>query len=181
MISENSSSIIRSFLIGSEKCPVCGSIALTYLHLYQAPHNETVAIVTIKCDKCGFKYSTVLSIATSFSDNKCIEIEVSDPQDLRTLIYLSDNTTIEIPDIGIKVDLSQLRLGSIVTVDAILSYLVEWIENAQHIENNDEFAKTLLLLKSLLDENIDRKIKIVIRSDNGVGIINSYRKNYSRC
>lgn len=178
---ENNSNIIRSFLIGSEKCPVCGATALTYLHLYQAPHNETVAIVTIKCDKCGFKYSSVLSIATPFSDNKCIEIEVSDPQDLRTLIYISDNTTIEIPDIDIKVDLSQLRLGSIVTVDAILSYLVEWIENAQYVENDDKFTKTLLLLKSLLDGYIDRKVKIIIRSDNGVGIVNSYRKNYSRC
>ncbi|MEM0027254.1 MAG: hypothetical protein QXT53_03980 [Ignisphaera sp.] len=180
MASENNTSTIKSFLLGSEKCPVCNSTAVIYLHLYNAPYNETLAIVTMKCDKCGFRYSTVLPITMSFSD-KCIAIEISDPQDLRTTVYISDNIMIEIPDVNVKVDLSQLRLGSIVTVDAIISYIVEWMESIQNIEGNSKLVETLSSLKSLLNGNIDKNIKIIIKSDYSVGIVSSYRKNYSKC
>lgn len=180
MASGDNDNLIESFVIGSERCPICNSEALIYLHLYRAPYNEIIAIMTMKCDKCGFRSSSVLPIAASFS-SRCIIIEVSDPQDLNTLVYISDNAIIEIPDVYVKAELSQLRLGSIVTVDAIISYVIEWLEQMQNIEDSNKLAEILSLLKTLLDGNITRKVSIIIKSDYGVGIVKSYRKNYSVC
>ncbi|MDK6027776.1 hypothetical protein QPL79_00100 [Ignisphaera sp. 4213-co] len=168
----------KPFVIGTEKCPVCNSIATINIYTYETPPNEKIIIMTMKCENCGFKTSTIIPIATSFS-NKCIAIEIATPQDLNTLIYVPEDSIIEISEINIKIEVSQLKFGNILTIDAILLYVLELLEQIASSENNMQNIK---LLNEILNGNVNKKITIIIKSEYGVEVLKSHsNENYRVC
>jgi C4-type Zn-finger protein len=174
---------IETYQLGTTKCPVCGFNISVYLHVYRAPYGERVAFITSKCDNCGFKYSTVLTLTTDLRYN-CLRLIVEKPEDLNTILYIGEDAEVHIPALNIKLSSEQLAIGSIVTVDAILFYIIEHVKNictegTTDTKNCDYVEE----LESILQKGeVKHRLEIIVKSENGVGIIRSYReKNYEVC
>ena len=167
--------------LGSVKCLVCGAEANVDLYIYDAPYNEKIGILTLKCNKCGFKISSIIPIATN-QLNQCVEIEISKPEDLNTLILIGEDATIEIKDLGIRIEALYMDIGNIVTVDAILLRTIEALGLLCLEENKPECFKKLDALRHIAEGNITQKLNMVIYSSKGVAVLRSYReKNYRYC
>jgi len=174
---------IETYQLGTTKCPICGSNIDVYLHVYRAPYGEKVAFITAKCNNCGFKYSTVLTLTTDLRYN-CLKLIVEKPEDLNTVLYIGEDAEVHIPALNIKLSSEQLAIGNIVTVDAILFYIIEHVKNACAERTTDTKICDYIdeLESGLQNGEVKRRLEIIVKSENGVGIIRSYReKNYEVC
>jgi C4-type Zn-finger protein len=178
----NSPQNLESTKLGSSTCPVCGSDIDIYLHIYRAPLNESIAILTIKCEKCGFKSSSILTINASMMYN-CIKLKIELPEDLNTLLYIGENVDIEVPDMDIYVSSSQLSIGNIVTADAIMLYIIDSLKELCISNPADNRCKRLHDMGHQITlGKIEDKVEIILKSSGGIGILKRYRDgNYDLC
>ena len=174
---------IETHQLGTIKCPVCGFNVNVYLHVYRAPYGERVAFITAKCDNCGYRYSTVLTLTTDLR-YKCLRLIVEKPEDLNTVLYIGEDAEVHIPALNIKLSSEQLVIGNIVTVDAILFYIIEHIKNvcAEGTTDTKNCDYINELESSLQNGEVRHRLEIIVKSENGVEIVRSYReKNYEAC
>jgi len=178
----NESQDIEPIMLGDSICPLCGSSINIYLHMYKTPLDESIAILTAKCGKCGFKSSSILTIRTSVTHN-CIKLKIEKPEDLNTIIYIGENAEIEIPSMNIYVSSSQLNIGSIITADAILLYIIDSLRGLCTSNLTDNRCKELIDMENQISlGKIRDKVEVILKSSEGISILKSYRDgNYEQC
>jgi C4-type Zn-finger protein len=173
---------LKPIKLYSSFCPVCGTTIDMYLHTYRTPLGEFLAILTAKCEKCGFKSSSVLTIEAGTTYN-CIKLNVEHSEDLNTLIYLGEDVVITIPTMDIHISSSQLSIGSIVTAEALLLYIIESLKDFCTARLDNYKCKMLLELEKQINlGKIEEKIEIILKSSEGVSVLKSYREgNFELC
>lgn len=167
-------------------CPNCGNEAEVVFAEYSLI-NETLVIMTMKCQNCGYRKSDIIPI-TNEGIEKCLEIKISTPEDLNTIIYIPPGSTIEIPELSLRIDiaeLSDMSIGSYATVDGILINTIEYLEpvctQQEDVTSVEECVK---ILKTLRQAASEASIPITIRVSNSYGdikVVRTYRNNYSWC
>ena len=163
------------------KCPICNGNALMVIYIYRISSDESIAISTLKCDFCGFKFRDVVSLSEMESPI-CIEIYIEKDIDLNTSLYIPSLVDIEIPQLGIAVEVKSLRIGNIVTVDAIIHYIIESL-NSICIDKEAICREIAMQLNDVINGKILKPITLKIKSVySPLKILKSYRdKNYSYC
>lgn len=172
------------------KCPTCSSKATTTVAEYRSPY-ETIVIVTLKCAYCGYKKSDVIPIIEE-DENKCVEIAISSPQDLNTLLYLPPSSVIEIPEFSLRIelaDLESMHIGSYVTTDAILHEAADFLESIcryQDLSPETPLSKDACtsMLETIRQATVSTPKPLTIRITNSYGnirIVKTHRENYRRC
>lgn len=160
-------------------CPKCRNEAEITISEYSTQY-EDIVIVSLKCSYCGHRKGDIIPIISE-SIEKCIEVEVKRPEDLNTLLYIPQDTTISIPEIGIEVDFRELTLGSYVTIDGIL---LEIAEKTRIICSDQKLADSCTSILQIFNDIFSGNIKpLTIRLTNpygGVRVVNTYRENYRK-
>ncbi|MEM1645956.1 MAG: hypothetical protein QXL96_08860 [Ignisphaera sp.] len=167
-------------------CPMCSSEADLTVFEYRSPY-EVIVITTIKCSYCGYRRSDILPIIEE-DENKCLEVKVEYPQDLNTLLFVPPGSSIELPELKIKIEFAEFAdtsMGNYVTVEAILHYITELYENTcsqimlELGPSKCEYA--LNIFKQTLK---DVSAHITVRITNNYGnirVVKTYRKNFENC
>lgn len=108
-------------------CANCGEPAKIVQTVRAVQHFGKVAIITMICPACGFKFVDVFS--TGVRKPSRFEVKAANAADLRTKIVRSSSSTIRIPELGVTIEPAALSEGYISNLEGLL----ERIEGAASI------------------------------------------------
>lgn len=160
-------------------CPVCGSSATAVVYSYTDLKGDSIAILTLKCQYCSFKLSDVMPLYEN-DEVVCIDVRIERDADLNTILYIPSEIDVEIPKLGIVIEARSIRIGSIVTVDAVLHYIADSLESSCSESSCMEVVRRLRdAAHGVVSEPISMTIKSVF---SPLKVLASYREgNYSYC
>ena len=135
------------------KCPACGieGVAKSIMKELDIPHFGKVLETTIQCPKCGFRHSDVIALEQNDPAKYIIEINKNN---LSVRVVRSQSATIEIPEIGVKVEPGPKSEGFVTNVEGVLIRFEDAVkkalnlfEDAQSQENAKNTLKQIEELK----------------------------------
>ncbi len=175
-LSERLSEVDRYYV----ECPVCRGSAIVTVYSYIISENETIAILTLMCSYCGFRFRDVIPLSET-DGGTCIEVYIERSIDLNTIIYMPSQVDIEMPQLDIAVEAMSLRIGSIVTVDAILQYILDSLNSVcgTAVKCREAIARLGKVVRGEAIEPTTIRIKSIY---SPLRILKSYRDdNYRHC
>ena len=142
-------------------CPLCGGKntlkALQYIH--DIPYFGRVMESTIICEKCGYRSADVMILEEK--EPKLYTVRVEDEKDLFTRVVRSKSGTIELEELGIKVEPGPASQGFVSNVEGVLERVRETLlmaRNFKEQENDSEAVKKIdELLKYIEDVRKGKK------------------------
>ncbi|HIP74873.1 MAG TPA: ZPR1 zinc finger domain-containing protein [Thermococcus paralvinellae] len=142
-------------------CPLCGGKntlkALQYIH--DIPYFGRVMESTIICEKCGYRSADVMILEEK--EPKLYTVRVEDEKDLFTRVVRSKSGTIELEELGIKVEPGPASQGFVSNVEGVLERVRETLlmaKNFKEQENDSEAVKKIdELLKYIEDVRKGKK------------------------
>lgn len=150
------------------KCPVCHveGVAKSIMKEIEIPHFGKVLETTIKCPKCGFKHSDVISLEQNDPAKYILEIN---KKNLSVRVVRSQSATVSIPEIGVKVEPGSKSDGYVTNVEGILTLFEDAVKKALNLfddENSQKNAKkTLYEIQELIKGN--KKATLIIQDPFG--------------
>lgn len=66
-------------------CPVCHYIAPTHMKVVNIPHFKDVILMSLSCDKCGYKSNEIKTGGAIPAQGRRITLKVTDPDDLSVI------------------------------------------------------------------------------------------------
>ncbi len=135
------------------KCPACGieGVAKSIMKELDIPHFGKVLETTIQCPNCGFRHSDVIALEQNDPAKYVIEINKNN---LSVRVVRSQSATIEIPEIGVKVEPGPKSEGFVTNVEGVLIRFEDAVkkalnlfEDAQSQENAKNTLKQIEELK----------------------------------
>ncbi|MGB9725831.1 MAG: hypothetical protein ACP5I2_03525 [Fervidicoccaceae archaeon] len=120
---------IMSYQYTEEKmeCPICGKRTFVMRSLiYNMPSYGKTLLVSGKCENCGYRFT--FTTPYEMKKGRIIEYIVENPEDLNTLIFIGENTDIEIPEFNFQFLSSDYEPGFITTIEGLLLKLREKLE-----------------------------------------------------
>ena len=138
------------------KCPACGvdGIAKSVMKEFEIPHFGKVLETAIKCEKCGFKHSDIISL--EHNDPARYTLKISE-ETLSVRVVRSQSATVTIPEIGVKVEPGPKSEGYVTNVEGILVRFEGAVKKAMQLFEDDESQKnaksTLTAIHELIEGN----------------------------
>ena len=138
------------------KCPACGieGVAKSIMKELEIPHFGKVLETTIQCPKCGFRHSDVIALEQNDPAKYVIEINKNN---LSVRVVRSQSATVEIPEIGVKVEPGPKSEGYVTNVEGILTRFEDAVKKALNLFDDEESQinakKTLEEIKELKKGN----------------------------
>jgi len=135
------------------KCPSCNENT----HVVQATQNVQnfgeVLITAIKCDKCGYRFTDVMS--TEFNDAVEFKALIEKEDDLSIKVIKSSSGTIEIPEMGIEIEPGPASDGYITNVEGLI------------VRIEEAFSVIINSSKGKQKEKAEKKLNELIEAKNG--------------
>ena len=102
------------------KCPACGieGVAKSIMKELDIPHFGKVLETTIQCPKCGFRHSDVICLEQNDPAKYVIEINKNN---LSVRVVRSQSATVEIPELGVKVEPGPKSEGYVTNIEGVLT------------------------------------------------------------
>ena len=102
------------------KCPACGieGVAKSIMKELEIPHFGKVLETTIQCPSCGFRHSDVIALEQNDPAKYVIEINKNN---LSVRVVRSQSATVEIPELGVKVEPGPKSEGYVTNVEGVLT------------------------------------------------------------
>ncbi len=149
------------------KCPICGKGDLKIVsYVHTIPYFGKVQEISVFCETCGFRHNDVICLEEK--DPIGYEVLVESEQDMSIRIVRSSSGTIEIPELGVKIEPGPASLGFISNVEGILERVKEAIQVAISGGGEKEKEKGKELLRKI--EEVKRgkeKIRIILKDPSG--------------
>ncbi|MBE6508142.1 MAG: ZPR1 zinc finger domain-containing protein [Methanobrevibacter sp.] len=128
------------------KCPACGieGVAKSIMKELDIPHFGKVLETTIQCPKCGYRHSDVIALEQNDPAKYVIEINKNN---LSVRVVRSQSATIEIPEIGVKVEPGPKSEGFVTNVEGVLIRFEDAVKKALNLfedAQSQENAKNTL-------------------------------------
>lgn len=121
-------------------CPICGgkNTLKALNHIHEIPYFGKVMESTIICEKCGYRNSDVMLLEEK--DPKLYMVKVEEEKDLFTRVVRSKSGTIELEEIGIKIEPGPASQGFVTNIEGVLERARETLLMARNFkkEENDE-------------------------------------------
>ncbi len=163
-------------LFENEVCPSCGKRALSQrAHLYQEPRSkdELLFFVTL-CDECNFKKTEIMPLApsTHVKSNHYV-IKIKDPKDLETKIYRASTGSIEIPELGMRLEPGIQAEFYITNMERII---LKFKESCQFLLRGDPEPEAKAILEKRIQDLDDcllvkREFTVVLDDPEGFSYI----------
>ena len=144
------------------KCPVCYKNELNLLYTTShIPYFGDILIMSIRCKNCGFKISDIMAI--TYEKKRTLEEKIT-AKTLSDLLVLSANSTVEIPELGIELDIRTEMGGQITTIEGLLLELLQYSKqmlNTQIGEKDREHIENVI--KKLTGEKVSPSGSLTIK------------------
>jgi zinc finger protein len=100
------------------------------------PYFNEIVLTIIFCENCDYKYSDV--IITEQKEPLEYKIVISEVDDLKIRIIRSSSATVELPELGIKIELGAASEAYISNVEGLLNRVVSVIEQAIRFADDED-------------------------------------------
>ena len=136
-MSEEETTEINEMVI---KCPARGvdGIATSIMKEIEIPHFGKVLETTIKCGKCGFKHSDIISLEQNDPAKYVLKIS---KETLSTRVVRSQSATVSIPEVGVKVEPGPKSEGYVTNVEGMLIRFEGAVKKALQLFEDEQSQK----------------------------------------
>ncbi len=153
-------------------CPVCGGKgtlkALQYVH--EIPYFGKVMESTIICERCGYRNADVMLLEDR--PPKLYTVKVEEEKDLFTRVVRSKSGTIELEEIGVKIEPGPAAEGFVTNVEGVLERVRETLIMAKHFrkqEGDEEAVKKADEILEYIEEVKAGKKPLTVRIMDPLG------------
>ena len=125
-------------------CPICGGKGTlkAIQHIHEIPYFGKVMESTIICERCGYRNADVMILEDR--PPKLYTVRVENEKDLFTRVVRSKSGTIELEEIGVKIEPGPASEGFITNVEGVLERVRETLLMAREFrkgEGDEEAVK----------------------------------------
>ena len=119
------------------KCPACGieGVAKSIMKEMKIPHFGDVMETTILCPSCGFKHSDIIALEQNDPAKYVLEINKNN---LSIRVVRSQSATIEIPEVGVKVEPGPKSEGYVTNVEGVLTRFESAVKKALNLFDDEQ-------------------------------------------
>lgn len=132
-------------------CPICGGKntlkALNYLH--EIPYFGKVMESTIICEKCGYRNADVMLLEEK--EPKLYTVKVEEEKDLFTRVVRSKSGTIELEEIGIKIEPGPASQGFVTNIEGVLERVRETLLMAKNFKKEENEEESIKKIEEILN------------------------------
>ncbi len=153
-------------------CPICGGKgtlkAIQYVH--EIPYFGKVMESTIYCEKCGYRNADVMILEDK--PPKLYTVKVENEKDLFTRVVRSKSGTIELDEIGVKVEPGPAAEGFVTNVEGLLERVKEALLMARSFkesEGDEEAVKKTDEILRYIEDVREGKKPITVRIMDPLG------------
>lgn len=161
-------------------CPICGNKEAVELRTEKKiPYVGPIDIITLKCNKCGYKKNDV--IIHQIRDPVRYKVVISNEEDLNIRVFKSSSGTIKIPEFGFEMSPGPVAQSFITNVEGVLNRVLDAIFMLEAL-NPDANKEKVNELKQKLEKARMGKLKftVIIEDPFGNSIIVSKNPNKVR-
>jgi zinc finger protein len=128
-------------------CPCCNS-EIEYLYKTEnIPFFSDILIISAVCPACGYKF--VDTQLLKYGDPARYTVSVESEQDLAIRVVRSMSASLEIPELGVRIDPGPACEGFISNVEGVLDRIVTVVEGAARNGTDDEKVSAAELLANI--------------------------------
>lgn len=129
-------------------CPACGGEIEIVHHRLDIPHFPDLLLVAIACDACGYRHTDTIILGEG--DPVRWTVRVEEPGDLAIRVVRSTTGTIEIPELGMRVEPGTACEGFVTNIEGVLDRFGRAVETVlANPESDEERAAALRMLATL--------------------------------
>ncbi|RXE56910.1 hypothetical protein ABH15_01815 [Methanoculleus taiwanensis] len=130
-------------------CPGCGNEIPIVHHRLEIPHFSDILLVSISCSECGYRH--IDTIILGEGDPVRWTVRVEEPADLATRVVRSTSGTIEIPELGLKVEPGSACEGFVTNIEGVLNRFEQAVASAlMNPETEEERARAEEVLSRIM-------------------------------
>jgi zinc finger protein len=140
-------------------CPSCGASTDTDMCVIDIPHFKEAIIMSLTCEKCGYKSNEVKGGGEISSHATRVTLRAETAQDMSRAVVKSDSACLAIPEIDLE--LKESGSGVYTTVEGLLMKIHDGLKQAspfastdgESSTNHDKFDNFLSELKNMAEGN----------------------------
>jgi zinc finger protein len=131
-------------------CPICGgkNTLKALNHIHEIPYFGKVMESTIICEKCGYRNADVMVLEEK--EPKLYTVKVEEEKDLFTRVVRSKSGTIELEEIGVKIEPGPASQGFVTNVEGVLERTRETLLMARDFKNQENDEESVKKIDELL-------------------------------
>lgn len=153
-------------------CPICGGKGTlkAIQHIHEIPYFGKVMESTIICEKCGYRNADVMILEDR--PPKLYTVKVEEEKDLFTRVVRSKSGTIELEEMGVKIEPGPAAEGFITNVEGVLERVRETLLMAREFrrqEGNEEAVKKADEILSYIEDVKEGKKPLTVRIADPLG------------
>ncbi len=147
-------------------CPICGgkNTLKAINHIHEIPYFGKVMESTIICEKCGYRNADVMILEEK--EPKLYSIKVEEEKDLFTRVVRSKSGTVELEEVGIKIEPGPASQGFVTNIEGVLERTRETLLMARNFktqENDKESVKKIDEILSYIEEVKEGKKPLTVK------------------
>jgi zinc finger protein len=129
-------------------CPACGNEIRIIHHHLEIPHFPDLLLVAIACEACGYRHTDTIILGEGAPVRWTVRVE--EPGDLAIRVARSTTGTIEIPELGLRVEPGTACEGFVTNIEGVLYRFEQALETIlANPENEDERAAALKVAETI--------------------------------
>ena len=128
-------------------CPCCNTEIEYIYQTENIPYFSDILIISALCDSCGYKYVDTQLL----KDNEPVRFElmVDSPEDLAIRVVRSMSASLEVPELGVRIDPGPACQGFVSNVEGVLDRIVQIVQGALIWGEEEEQKNARALLKKI--------------------------------
>ena len=153
-------------------CPICGGKGTLKViqHVHEIPYFGKVMESTIYCEKCGYRNADVMILEDR--PPKLYTVRVENEKDLFTRVVRSKSGTIELEEIGVKIEPGPAAEGFVSNVEGVLERVRETLLMAKEFrrqEGDEEAVKKANEILEYIEEVKEGKKPLTVKIADPLG------------
>ncbi|WP_456367385.1 ZPR1 zinc finger domain-containing protein [Thermococcus sp.] len=153
-------------------CPICGGKGTlkAIQHIHEIPYFGKVMESTIYCEKCGYRNADVMILEDR--PPKLYTVRVENEKDLFTRVVRSKSGTIELEEIGVKIEPGPAAEGFITNIEGVLERVRETLLMAREFrkqEGDEEAVKKADEILEYIEEVKEGKKPLTVKIADPLG------------
>ncbi|WP_457751100.1 ZPR1 zinc finger domain-containing protein [Thermococcus sp.] len=153
-------------------CPICGGKGTLKViqHIHEIPYFGKVMESTIICDRCGYRNADVMMLEDR--PPKLYTVKVENEKDLFTRVVRSKSGTIELEEIGVKIEPGPAAEGFVSNIEGVLERVRETLLIAKEFrkqEGDEEAVKKSDEILEYIEEVKEGKKPLTVKIADPLG------------
>lgn len=153
-------------------CPVCkikGSLRVKTI-TEEIPYFGEVMETTLLCSECGYKHSDIICLEAKEPVQYSLKVDKSK---MNVRVVKSQSATINIPELGVKVEPGPQSQGYVSNIEGVLNRFEKAVQTAFKWAENENTKKNALNLLDDIEKikNGEKKVTLIIQDPFGHSLV----------